>query len=123
MVGGDQITVSKDDNTYERDIKVKQFSNKFHFEYFDLVSMDLITPWTNSTSYNKHDLVYVADRVYKAAETATSNASSSNFPTHLSGTATDGTMSWTYVRRRTDGNLVQGAWTLNSGGSNYSDGI
>ena len=31
-------------------------------------------------------------------------------------------MTWTYVRRRTDGNLVQDSWTLNSGGTSYLTG-
>ena len=122
LVAGDAIVVSFGNNAFEREIKVKEYYNKFYFEYFNLVSMDLLTPWTNSTSYNKYDLVYVADRVYQAAETATSNSNSGNAPTHLTGTLTDGTMTWTYVRRRTDGNLVQDSWTLNSGGTSYLTG-
>ena len=74
MVGGDQIVVSIGNNAYEREITVLQYYNKFHFEYFDLVSMDLLTAWSTSTAYNKHDLVYVADRVYQANVTGTSNA-------------------------------------------------
>ena len=122
LVAGDAIVVSFGNNAFEREIKVKEYYNKFYFEYFNLVSMDLLTAWTNSTSYNKYDLVYVADRVYQAAETATSNSNSGNAPTHLTGTVTDGTMTWTYVRRRTDGNLVQDSWTLNSGGTSYLTG-
>ena len=122
LVAGDAIVVSFGNNAFEREIKVKEYYNKFYFEYFNLVSMDLLTPWTNSTSYNKYDLVYVADRVYQAAESATSNSNSGNAPTHLTGTVTDGTMTWTYVRRRTDGNLVQDSWTLNSGGTSYLTG-
>ena len=120
LVGGDQITIAIDDNTYQRDIKVKQYYSKFYFDYFNLVSMDLLKEWVSSTSYNKFDLVYVADRVYQAAETATSDSSSANAPTHLTGTVSDGTMTWTYIRKRTDGAII--ATTLNSQGSGYKEG-
>ena len=31
-------------------------------------------------------------------------------------------MSWRYLRRRTDGNLVQNGWSVNSLGNNYANG-
>ena len=77
--------------------------------------MKLITPYANTTAFVQGDIIYVADRVYKAAASATSGSSA---PTHTSGTTSDGSLSWTYLRRRTDGNLVQDAWTTNSTGSN-----
>ncbi|BCU98592.1 MAG: hypothetical protein CM15mV22_2240 [Eurybiavirus sp.] len=51
-----------------------------------------------------------------------SGTSSSTPPTHESGTLTDGSMTWTYLRKRTDGNLVQGGWSTLTGGSNYNNG-
>jgi len=122
LVGGDQITVAISDNSATRSLKSKIISSKYHFEYFDLVSMKLLGPWTNSTAYAKNDLVYVANRVYKATIAGTSDSNAGNAPTHLTGTASDGTMSWTYVRTRTDGNLVQGGWSSITGGSGYQNG-
>ena len=119
LVGGDAITISIGDNSYEREIAVLQYYNKFYFKYFDLVSMDLLTAWSTSTAYSKYDLVYVADRVYRAAVTGTSNSNANNAPTHLTGTVTDGSMTWTYIRRRTDGQIVNGTVV---GGSSYSNG-
>ena len=122
LVGDDQLTITIADNSSTRSLNTKIINNKYHFEYFDLVSMKLIGPWTNSTAYAKNDLVYVANRVYKAAAAGTSDSGAGNAPTHLSGTASDGTLSWTYVRTRTDGNLVQGGWSSITGGSGYENG-
>ena len=121
LVGGDQITVSIGDNTYERELKSYLYNSKFYFKYFDLVSYDFITEWTNSTAYNKFDLVFVANRVYQATETATSDSDANNAPTHVSGTVSDGTMLWKYIRKRTDGALI--ATTTNSQGSGYLPGV
>ena len=121
LVGGDAITVSIGDNSYEREIAVLQYYNKFYFKYFDLVSMDLLTAWSTSTAYNKYDLVYVADRVYQATVTGTSDSDANNAPSHLTGTVTDGSMTWKYIRRRTDGAVI--ATTTNSLGTGYSEGI
>ena len=66
-------------------------------------------------------MVYVDNRVYKA-QTGTSDSTSSNAPTHTSGTTTDGGVAWTYVRIRTDGNLHQDGWASITGGSNYANG-
>ena len=122
LVGGDQLTIAISDNSYTRTLKSKIISSKYHFEYFDLVSMKLIAGWANSTAYAKNDLVYVANRVYKAAAAGTSDSGAGNAPTHLSGTVSDGNLSWTYVRTRTDGNLVQGGWSSITGGSGYANG-
>ena len=119
LVVGDQIVVSVTDNTFERTIKTKIINSKYYFEYFSLTSMKLITPYANTTAFVQGDIIYVADRVYKAAASGTSGSSA---PTHTSGTTSDGSLSWTYLRRRTDGNLVQDAWTTNSAGSNYANG-
>ena len=121
LVGGDQITVSIGDNAYEREIKSYLYNSKFYFKYFDLVSYDFITEWTNSTAYTKFDLVFVANRVYQATETATSDSDANNAPTHVSGTVSDGTMSWKYIRKRTDGAVI--ATTTNSLGSGYLPGV
>ena len=121
LVGGDAITVSIGDNSYEREISVLQYYNKFYFKYFNLVSMDLLTAWSTSTAYNKYDLVFVADRVYQAAITGTSDSDANNAPSHLTGTVTDGSMTWTYIRRRTDGAVI--ATTTNSLGTGYNQGI
>ena len=119
---GDQVTVSVTDNANTRTIKSKVIYSKYHFNYFDLQSFKLLSAWTMSTAYNKEDLVYVDNRVYKAAATGTSDSSSGNAPTHNSGTVTDGTLTWTYVRLRTDGNLYQDGWSSITGGSNYANG-
>ena len=119
---GDAVTVSVADNANTRIINTKVYYNKYYFKYFDVQSIKLLSPWTMSTSYNKEDLVYVDNRVYKAAATGTSDSTSSNAPTHTSGTTTDGTLAWTYVRLRTDGNLHQDGWASITGGSNYANG-
>ena len=80
LVGGDAIVVSIGNNAYEREITVLQYYNKFYFKYFDLVSMDLLTAWSTSTAYNKYDLVFVADRVYQANVTGTSDSDANNAP-------------------------------------------
>ena len=121
LVGGDAIVVSIGNNAYEREITVLQYYNKFYFKYFDLVSMDLLTAWSTSTAYNKYDLVFVADRVYQANVTGTSDSDANNAPSHLTGTVTDGSMTWTYIRRRTDGAVM--ATTTNSLGTGYNQGI
>ena len=119
LVVGDQIVVSIADNAFERTIKTKVISSKYYFEYFSLTSMKLIAPYANTTAFAGGDIIYVADRVYKAVATGTS---ASTAPTHTSGTASDGSMSWRYLRRRTDGNLVQNGWSVNSLGTNYANG-
>ena len=48
--------------------------------------------------------------------------SGTSAPTHESGEASDGSMVWVYVRKRTDGNLYQGGWGSITGGTNYLDG-
>ena len=115
----DIITVTVEDNLYTRIIKTKIISSKYHFSYFDVTSMKLIAAYANTTAYTQGDLIYVQDRVYQAAVSSTSGSSA---PTHESGTATDGAMTWTYLRKRTDGNLYQGGWTVGSLGSGYLDG-
>ena len=122
LLVGDQVTVDVTDNANTRTLFSKIISNKYHFKYFDLQSLKLLSAWTMSTAYNKEDLVYVDNRVYKAAATGTSDSSSGNAPTHTSGTVTDGTLTWTYVRTRTDGNLYQGGWNSITGGSGYANG-
>ena len=119
LVVGDQIVVSIADNAFERTIKTKVISSKYYFEYFSLTSMKLIAPYANTTAFAGGDIIYVSDRVYKAVATGTS---ASTAPTHTSGTASDGSMSWRYLRRRTDGNLVQNGWSVNSLGNNYANG-
>ena len=119
---GDRVSVSVADNSYSRSLKTKIINGNYHFTYFDLQSMKLLDPWATATSYTKQDLVHVANRVYRAAETSTSAASSSNAPTHTSGVASDGSMSWEFVRTRTDGNLFQNGWASITGGSNYANG-
>ena len=116
---GDTATITVSDNLYEREFTTKIISSKYHFKYFDTTSIKLLAPYTNTTSYVLGDLIYVADRVYKAAETQTSGSSA---PTHESGTLTDGAMLWTYLRKRTDGNVALGSLSITAGGSNYSDG-
>ena len=64
---GDLVTVSVADNSNTRTINTKIYYNKYYFKYFDVQSIKLLSPWTMSTSYNKEDLVYVDNRVYKAA--------------------------------------------------------
>ena len=122
LLVGDQITVDVTDNANTRTLFSKIIYGKYYFKYFDLQSLKLLSAWTMSTAYNKEDLVYVDNRVYKAAATGTSDSSAGNAPTHTSGTVSDGTLTWTYVRTRTDGNLHQGGWTTNNAGSSYADG-
>ena len=119
LQGGDVVNVSVVDNVYTRQINTKIIGSKYHFKYFDVISMKLIAPYANTTAFTQGDLIYVADRVYAAAVSGTS---SSTPPTHESGTLTDGSMTWTYIRKRTDGNLVQGGWSTLTGGSNYNNG-
>ena len=92
LVVGDQIVVSVTDNTFERTIKTKIINSKYYFEYFSLTSMKLITPYANTTAFVQGDIIYVADRVYKAAASATSGSSA---PTHTSGTTS---VSYTHLR-------------------------
>ena len=66
------------------------------------------------------DRVYVANRVYEAQHPAGTSGASSL--THTSGIASDGNISWKYLRIRTDGDLFQDGWTTNSAGSSYSNG-
>ena len=119
LVAGDAVTVSIADNDYTRTIKTKIISDKYHFEYFALQSMKVLSVFANTTAYTEGDKVFVADRVYKAAESGTSSSAP---PTHESGTVSDGSMTWTYLRKRTDGNLYQGGWGSITGGSGYSNG-
>ena len=116
---GDIATISVSNNLYTREINVKVIGDKYHFEYFDDTTMKLISEYANTTAYTEGDLIYVANRVYKAAASGTSSSAA---PTHETGTVTDGSMNWTYIRKRTDGNLVQGGWSSITGGSNYNNG-
>ena len=116
---GDTATVTISNNLYTREINVKIIGGKYHFEYFDDTTVELISAYANTTAYTEGDLIYVANRVYKAAASGTSSSSA---PTHETGTVTDGSMNWTYIRKRTDGNLVQGGWSSITGGSNYNNG-
>ena len=116
---GDNFTISVSNNLYTRTIKSKVISSKYHFNYFNASSITLLAAYANTTAYVEGTLIYVADRVYKAAESATSGSSA---PTHESGTVSDGAMTWTYLRKRTDGNVALGSLTITAGGSNYSNG-
>lgn len=52
--------------------------------------------WTTSTSYSTNDYVYSSDgHIYKATNSATSGATE---PTHTDGTASDGAVTWQYVK-------------------------
>ena len=81
--------------------------------------MKLLDAWASGAAYVQGDLVHVGNRVYVAANSGTSGASSL---THTSGTTSDGTVSWTYLRIRTDGNLFQDGWASITGGNNYANG-
>jgi len=116
---GENVTVSLTDNLYTRVLTTKIIGSKYYFKYFNLSTMKLLAEYANTTAYTQEDLIFTQDRVYKAAMSGTS---SSTPPTHESGTVTDGSMTWTYLRKRTDGNLYQGGWSSITGGSNYLDG-
>ncbi len=117
---GDSVVVSATDNSYTRTIKSKIINGNYHFNYFDLNSMKITDAWASGTAYSSGDLVYVANRVYEAQHPAGTSGASSL--THTSGTASDGNISWKYLRIRTDGNFFQDGWTTNSAGSGYSNG-
>jgi len=116
---GDAVTVSLSNNAYERTLTSKIIGSKYYFKYFSATSMKLLAEYANSTAYTEKDLIFAGDRVYEAKSSGTSGTSA---PTHESGEASDGSMVWVYVRRRTDGNLYQGGWSSITGGSNYLDG-
>ena len=82
--------------------------------------MKLLDPWASGTAYEFGDLVHVGNRVYQAQYPAGTSGSTS--PTHTSGAGSDGTVTWEYIRIRTDGNLFQDGWSSITGGSNYLDG-
>ena len=82
--------------------------------------MKLLDAWASGTAYTTGDLVYVNNRVYEAQDPAGTSGASSL--THTSGTASDGTVSWKYIRTRTDGNLKQDGWASITGGSGYANG-
>ena len=117
---GDSVVVSATDNSYTRTIKSKIINGNYHFNYFNLNSMKITDAWASGTAYSSGDLVYVANRVYEAQHPAGTSGASSL--THTSGTASDGNISWKYLRIRTDGNFFQDGWTTNSAGSGYSNG-
>ena len=120
LVAGDTVRVSITDNSYEREVSVRVINNKYHFNYFDIPNASYaLSAYANTTAYTKNTFVFVEDRVYKAAATGTSASSA---PTHTSGTVSDGTLDWTYIRNRTDGNLLQAGVGSITGGSNYADG-
>ena len=88
------------------------------------IDLDLLLKIANELKIivnNKYDLLFVADRVYQANVTGTSDSDANNAPSHLTGTVTDGSMTWTYIRRRTDGAVI--ATTTNSLGTGYNQGI
>ena len=118
LQAGNTQVISVVDNLYTRTIKTKIIGGKYHFNYADVRSMKLVAPYQNTTAYSLGDLIYVQDRVYLAS----TGTSSSTPPTHESGTLTDGSMNWTYLRKRTDGNLYQGGWSSITGGSGYLNG-
>ena len=122
LQAGDTVVVSATDNSYTRNVKTKVINGNYHFNYFNLNSMRITDAWASGTAYSTGDLVYVANRVYEALHPA--GTSASNAPTHTSGSAIDGTggVTWKYLRIRTDGNLFQDGWTVNSAGSSYSNG-
>ena len=82
--------------------------------------MKLLTPWASGVAYQAGDLVHVGNRVYQAQYPAGTSGSTSL--THTSGAGSDGTVTWDYIRIRTDGNLFQDGWSSITGGSNYLDG-
>ena len=82
--------------------------------------MTITDAWASGTAYSTGDLVYVANRVYEAQHPAGTSGVSAL--THTTGIASDGDVSWKYLRIRTDGNLFQDGWTTNSAGSGYSNG-
>ena len=117
---GDSVTVSATDNSYTRTFTSKIINGNYHFSYFTLTSMKLLDAWAQSTAYTTGDLVYVNNRVYEAQHPAGTSGTSTL--THTSGTASDGTVSWKYIRTRTDGNLFQDGWASITGGSGYANG-
>ena len=70
--------------------------------------MKLLNPWQSGVAYQAGDLVHVGNRVYQAQYPAGTSGSTSL--THTSGTGSDGTVTWEYIRIRTDGNLFQDGW-------------
>ena len=120
LVAGDSIRVTIGNNDNTREFNTRVIDNKYAFEYFDVPNASYaLSAFAGTTAYTKNTFVFVEGRVYKAAEDGTSAASG---PTHTSGTATDGNMTWTFVRNRTDGNLLQAGVGAITGGSNYADG-
>ena len=117
---GDVINVSATDNSHSRTITSKIINGNYHFSYFALNSMKLLTPWASGVAYQAGDLVHVGNRVYQAQYPAGTSGSTSL--THTSGAGSDGTVTWDYIRIRTDGNLFQDGWSSITGGSNYLDG-
>ena len=73
--------------------------------------MKITDAWASGTAYSTGDLVYVANRVYEAQHPAGTSGAAPG-PTHTSGVASDGNVSWKYLRTRTDGNLFQGGWAV-----------
>ncbi len=117
---GDTVDISVTDNAHTRTLTTKVINGNYHFKYYNLVSMKLLEAWAATTAYATGDLVHVGNRVYEAMHPAGTSGSSS--PTHTSGSGSDGTVSWKYIRTRTDGNLFQNGWSSITGGSNYLNG-
>ena len=117
---GDVVNVSATDNSYSRTLTSKVINGNYHFSYFALNSMKLLTAWASGVAYQAGDLVHVGNRVYQAQYPAGTSGSTSL--THTSGTGSDGTVTWEYIRIRTDGNLFQDGWSSITGGSSYLNG-
>jgi hypothetical protein len=55
------------------------------------------TPWATSTAYTVGQQIFYANRLYTVTGAGTSSSSASAYPTHVSGSATNGTATLTYA--------------------------